>query len=198
MEGTRHDRRREASRARILEAALDLFRAQGIEATTIEQICARADVANRTFFNHFPTRRDMVRALANERVHNLHVVLAERADEPARDRLVRFFDDIAVELDAAGPAYRGVIGTMLAETGTGADRSSDVYATFLELVKAGVAAAEITDRHPPETLADVIVGSLVGGLVNWSADQTYSIRTGLHDVAVALADLLAPDTAPDS
>jgi AcrR family transcriptional regulator len=193
VEGNRHDRRREASRARILEAALDLFRAQGIEATTIEQICDRADVANRTFFNHFPTRRDMVRALANERVHNLHVVLAERTDEPARDRLVRFFDDIAAELDASGPAYRGVIGTMLAETGTGADRSSEVYATFLELVKAGVAEGQITDRHPPETLADVIVGSLVGGLVNWSADETYAIRSGLHGVAVALADLLAPE-----
>ena len=84
----------------ILEAALELFRAQGIEATTIEQICERADVANRTFFNHFPTRRDMVRALANERVRNLHVVLAERADEPARDRLVRFFDDIAAHLES--------------------------------------------------------------------------------------------------
>ena len=194
VEGTRHDRRRLASRTRILEAALELFRSQGIEGTTIEQICQRADVANRTFFNHFPSRRDMVRALANERVHNLHVVLAERADEPSRDRLVRFFDDIASHLASSGPAYREVIGTMLAEAGTGADRSSEVYSTFLELVKDGVAAGEITDRHPPETLADVIVGSLVGGLVNWSADETYAIHTGLHGVAVALADLLAPDT----
>ena len=193
VEATRHDRRREASRTRILEAALELFRAQGVEATTIEQICERADVANRTFFNHFPTRRDMVRALANERIHNLHVVLAERADEPARQRLVRFFDDIAAHLERSGPAYREVIGTMLAETGTGADRSSEVYTTFLELVKEGVAGGEITDRHPPETLADVVVGSLVGGLVNWAADETYAIRTGLHGVAVALADLLAPD-----
>ena len=68
-----------------------------------------------------------------------------------------------------------------------------MYATFLGLVKEGVAAGEITDRHPPETLADLIVGSLVGGLVNWSADETYAIRSGLHGVAVALADLLAPD-----
>jgi AcrR family transcriptional regulator len=194
----RHERRREASRARILDAALELFRTQGLEATTIEQICARADVANRTFFNHFPTRRDMVRALADARMRNLHDVLAERRDEPAPDRLIRFFDDVAEHLERSGETYREVIGAMIAETGTGADRSSDVYATFLELVKEGVAGADITDRHPPETLADVIVGSLVGGLVNWSADDTYSIRTGLHDVAVALADLLAPDTAPDS
>ena len=114
VEGTRHDRRREASRARILEAALELFRTQGLEATTIEQICARADVANRTFFNHFPTRRDMVRALANERVRNLHV-RPRRAGttSPPADRLVRFFDDLADHLEASGPAYREVVGAML-------------------------------------------------------------------------------------
>jgi AcrR family transcriptional regulator len=189
----RHERRREASRARILDAALELFRSQGIEATTIEQICARADVANRTFFNHFPTRRDMVRALAEARIRNLHTVLDDRRDEPARERLVRFFDDLGEHLDRSGGAYREVVGAMIAETGTGADRGSEVYATFLELVKDGVATGDITHRHPPETLADVVVGSLVGGIVNWSADETYSIRSGLHGVAVALADLLAPD-----
>ena len=189
----RHERRREASRTRILEAALELFRRQGLEATTIEQICDRADVANRTFFNHFPTRRDMVRAIAEARMRNLHEVLAARADEPPRQRLVRFFDELAEHLEASGAPYREVVGAMLAETGTGADRSSEVNATFLELVKEGVAAGDITDRHPPDTLADVIVGSLVGGIVNWSADETFAIRTGLHDVAVALADLLAPD-----
>jgi AcrR family transcriptional regulator len=188
----RHERRRQASRSKILTAAFELLRTQGLEATTIEEICERADVANRTFFNHFPTKRDMVRALAVERVRNLHAVLAERAGEPALDRLVRFFDDVAANLEAAGPAYREVVGAMLAESGTGADHGSEVYATFLELVKDGVAAGEITDRHPPGTLADVVVGSLVGGLVNWSVDETYAIGSGLHDVAVALADLLAP------
>ena len=81
---------------------------------------------------------------------------------------------------------------MIAEIGTGVDRSSGVYATFLSWSRRAWRPREITERHPPETLADMIVGSLVGGLVDWSADQTYSIRTGLHDVGVALADLLAP------
>lgn len=49
-EGTRFERRKQQSRDRILEAAFELFRAQGIERTTIEDICERADVATRTFF----------------------------------------------------------------------------------------------------------------------------------------------------
>ena len=62
-------------RDRILSAAFDLFLQQGVSATTIEDICERADVANRTFFNHFPTRHDMMRALAERRLLNLKAEL---------------------------------------------------------------------------------------------------------------------------
>ena len=67
------------SARRILAAAFDLFLAQGVSATTIEDICERADVANRTFFNHFATRQDMMRALAERRLLNLHDVVFDRA-----------------------------------------------------------------------------------------------------------------------
>ncbi|MGB8389499.1 helix-turn-helix domain-containing protein [Mycobacterium sp.] len=60
----RTERRKREVRERILTAAFDLFLRQGVSATTIEEICERADVANRTFFNHFATRQDMIRALA--------------------------------------------------------------------------------------------------------------------------------------
>ena len=40
-------------------------------------------------------------------------------------------------------------------------------------------------------MADIIVGALSGGIVNWTVDQTYSLETNLHNLAVALADLLS-------
>ena len=66
-------------REKILAAAFELFLSQGVAATTIEEICERADVANRTFFNHFATRQDMIRALAERRLVNLHDVVFDRA-----------------------------------------------------------------------------------------------------------------------
>ena len=78
----RIDRRKQEVRDRILGAAFDLFLVQGVSATTIEDICERADVANRTFFNHFATRHDMMQALAERRLLNLHDVVFDRADEP--------------------------------------------------------------------------------------------------------------------
>jgi AcrR family transcriptional regulator len=189
----RTDRRKQEVRDRILAAAFDLFLLQGVTATTIEDICERADVANRTFFNHFATRQDMVRALAERRLLNLHDVVSNRAGDSATERLVGVFDDIAATLVKSGDTYREMIGEMFASTGYGVQRGFGLHDTFLELVKDGVADGDISPRHDPQTLADIIVGALFGGLMNWTADKTYSLMTGLHDMAVALTDLLGAD-----
>ncbi|MFD2027682.1 TetR/AcrR family transcriptional regulator [Promicromonospora aerolata] len=44
------------TRARILDAALDLFERRGYEATTVNQIADAAGVTPMTFFRHFPTK----------------------------------------------------------------------------------------------------------------------------------------------
>jgi AcrR family transcriptional regulator len=186
----RVDRRKMEVRDRILGAAFDLFLVQGVSATKIEHICERADVANRTFFNHFATRQEMMRALAERRLLNLRDVVFDRAAEPIPTRLIGLFDDIAAALVESSDTYREVIGEMLACSGYAFQRGSALHDTFLELVKDGAASGQVTVRHDPQTLADIVVGGLIGGIVNWTVDKTYSLETGLHDLAVALAELL--------
>jgi AcrR family transcriptional regulator len=177
-------------RERILAAAFDLFLTQGAAATTIEEICDRADVANRTFFNHFATRQDMIRALAELRLVHLRDVFFDRGDEAIPARLIGVFDDIGAALSQSGDTYRELIGEMLATSGYGIQRGFNLHDTFVELVKEGVARGEVGTRHDVETLADIIVGALSGGIVNWTVDRTYSLETNLHNLGVALADLL--------
>jgi AcrR family transcriptional regulator len=186
----RVDRRKREVRDRILTSAFELFLQQGVAATTIEDICERADVANRTFFNHFPTRQDMMRALAERRLVNLHDVVFARASEPVPDRLIGVFDDIGKALAKSGDTYRELIGEMLATSGYGVQRGFVLHDTFVELVKEGVARGEVSASRDAQTLADIIVSALSTGIVNWTVDSTYSLRTNLHDLAVALADLL--------
>jgi AcrR family transcriptional regulator len=45
----RREKRKQEIRTRIEDAAYALFQRQGIEETSIEQICVEADVARRTF-----------------------------------------------------------------------------------------------------------------------------------------------------
>jgi AcrR family transcriptional regulator len=50
----------EPVRRRLQIAALDLYRKQGYEATTAADIAAAAGVTERTFFRHFPDKRDVL------------------------------------------------------------------------------------------------------------------------------------------
>jgi AcrR family transcriptional regulator len=52
-------RKKAATRDRIQACALRLFREQGYEATTVEQIAAAAGVSHMTFFRYFPAKEDV-------------------------------------------------------------------------------------------------------------------------------------------
>lgn len=49
-----------STRRRLVDAAMALFAEQGFEATSVEEIAARAGTGRTTFFRHFPTKEDVV------------------------------------------------------------------------------------------------------------------------------------------
>src|SRR5437868_9657063 len=51
---TRHE-----SKTKILDAAIDVFRAKGYAATRIEDICAEAGLTKGSFFHHFKSKEEL-------------------------------------------------------------------------------------------------------------------------------------------
>lgn len=90
----RRQRRTARTRAEIEAAALQLFRDQGFEATTVEQIAAAADVATRTFFRHFPSKEAVLFGDPCRETERMREVLAQRpADEhPMRSLAAALLD----------------------------------------------------------------------------------------------------------
>jgi len=54
------ERKKARTRAAIREHAFRLFREQGYDATTVDQIADAAEVSPSTFFRYFPTKEDVV------------------------------------------------------------------------------------------------------------------------------------------
>jgi AcrR family transcriptional regulator len=51
---------RSEARVRLQQAAVELFRERGYDRTTAAEIAARAGVTERTFFRHFPDKREVL------------------------------------------------------------------------------------------------------------------------------------------
>lgn len=76
-------RKKQQTRAALIDAALDLFLNQGYEHTTVDQIAAAAEVSPRTFFRYFGSKEELLAHNMNAAEEALVRALAERpAGEP--------------------------------------------------------------------------------------------------------------------
>ncbi len=64
----RHARRREQTRAKLVEAARTLFAGRGVDNTRINEITDEADVGFGSFYNHFDSKEAIVEAVLAETV----------------------------------------------------------------------------------------------------------------------------------
>jgi AcrR family transcriptional regulator len=71
-------RKKERTRRAIEDAALDLFAEQGYEATTVDEIAARAEVSKATFFRYFGTKGEVIFGDTGDRYEALRLAIVER------------------------------------------------------------------------------------------------------------------------
>ena len=78
-----------ARREQILEVALKLFAKQGFAATATKQIAQKAGIAEGLIFHYFPTKADLLRAIAQRRTFagELTARLKDAGERPARECL---------------------------------------------------------------------------------------------------------------
>jgi AcrR family transcriptional regulator len=93
------------ARARILQAASELFYREGISASGVDALIDRAKVAKATFYRHFPSKDDLVLAWlrgADARWIDWVIPEVERRADSALQRLVEFWDVLGDWLEQRG------------------------------------------------------------------------------------------------
>jgi AcrR family transcriptional regulator len=72
------ERKKQRTRATLIDAAVELCEKQGFERTTVDQIATIADVSPRTFSRYFATKDAIALALIDDALDKVAVILAEQ------------------------------------------------------------------------------------------------------------------------
>jgi AcrR family transcriptional regulator len=195
---SRRERRKREVRGRIRAAARQLFTEQGFRETRVADICERADIAQKTFFNHFPTKLDLLRDIADAGIEELLFGIEDirKADLGTRDRIHRFFDTVAAHISRAGPKNRELLVELVhLISGDATERSHRVqrlHEAFRGLVEDGLALGDVTRRHDPQSLTEMILGAYYVLVFHYANLDDFPIRERGRAAARILADALAP------
>jgi AcrR family transcriptional regulator len=152
------ERRRARVRRQLLEAAERLMSRRGVEAVTVEEITEAADIARRTFYNHFDSKHDLLVPLARARTKSLNRRI-DRLIEEVRDpaeavsiALRHTFRGIPQDPLCAWFVLRSGLPYERLLEGIGESGSRDVA--------RGIAAGRFA-VHNPEAGSTLLVGSLI-------------------------------------
>jgi TetR/AcrR family transcriptional repressor of nem operon len=108
-----------ASKTRILDAALAVFRSKGYAASTVEDVCQEAALTKGSFFHHFKTKEELAIAAAQHFsdgadtlfLHAPYLTLPDPVD-----RLLAYVDFRRAILRGELNQYTCLLGTLVQET----------------------------------------------------------------------------------
>jgi AcrR family transcriptional regulator len=165
------ERKKAKTKAALQEHAVRLFRAQGYDATTVEQIAEAAEVSPSTVFRYFPTKEDLV---INDDYDPM-LIAAFRAQPPGlspiqvlRDALRETFVNMpSGEL----PAQRERIMLVLsvpALWGASLNNLNETLRILTDLV--ATREGRTTDDAAVRTLSGAVFGVMLEVMFRWAKD----------------------------
>jgi AcrR family transcriptional regulator len=193
----RREKRKQEIRRRIEDAAYRLFKTQGIDETSIEQICVEADVARRTFYGHFPNKHALLGGLGISRLYNqsepmLRQLMADYGT--TRARLQAMIDYIESNFARYEEIDRQLI--LIAPSAFAENREqqreigNSSMASFTRLITAGLELGDVKTDFSPEILASMVVGTLNMLTTCWAMDSDYPIFAKLEEARAMFEALI--------
>lgn len=108
-----------SSKTKLLNAALKVIRSKGYSATTLDDICAAADVTKGSFFHHFSGKEDLALAAVthwNDVTGGLFASAPYQQVPDPRERILAYIDFRAQIVQGDLADVTCLLGTMVQET----------------------------------------------------------------------------------
>ncbi len=179
-------------RAQLLEAAQDVFVANGYHAAAMDDIAERAGVSKPVLYQHFPSKLELYLDLLDGQADTIVALIADvlaRTDDN-RDRihgvLSAYFDFVGGTSQISSGAYRLVFESDLGNDPQVRTRVERTERAITLAVAETVAAETGLDRSAAELLASTLIGAAQMAARWWLSNQ----RPVSKDVAVSLLETL--------
>ena len=173
-------------RERLYESALSLFRDQGYEETTVDQITQRAGLAKGTFFNYFPTKDAVLRYLATREIGRLSTVITTtNGDASSVGKLKRLMLALAASLEGDRDLVclmfrRGITVPDLLAGDAGGFSLQSMSALLINQAQRG---GEINPDLDPDMLAAALDALYLQQVVRWcQAEKPYPLGERLSGI----------------
>jgi mycofactocin system transcriptional regulator len=170
-------------RARVEQAALDLFTLEGFEQVTIDDVAAASGISRRTFFRYFSTKADAVWGDFAGHVTRLEQLLAAAAgDQPVLASVCTAYVEVNDYADADLPLLRERMQLILGEPALLAHsqlRYADVDRVVAEHVarRTGTSPAALV----PRLVAVSTRAAATTAFELWLADERTPLATRLRE-----------------
>lgn len=176
---TRRERRKREVRDRIVDAAVRMFESKGPQDTKVDEICELADVAQKTFFNHFPSKQHLVGEIAATFLSDFFAVVAEvrAAQKTVAKRLTSLFTSLADRCEEAGPMHRELVLEMIRSAYQDrheAEQTHVIHDAFRSLLQD--CRGQLRNDQDIETLTEMVVGTFYVLMLNWVSLDDYPLR----------------------
>jgi len=163
------ERKKARTRAAIREHALRLFREQGYDATTVEQIAAAAEVSPSTFFRYFPAKEDVVLQDDME-LRWIEALRAQPPDMPPITALRASLHDAFASLSAGDLAKIRETTDLALSVPAVRARMLDEFARTIGVMAAAI--AERSGRNPDDFEVRTLAGAALGvAISSWFTAQ---------------------------
>ena len=183
----RIERRKLEFRDRITRAAIKLFEQNGVTETSIASIIKEADIAHKTFFNHFPSKDHLLLHIADTFSKNAYSVFREdfkKHKDPTK-RMEYCLIKVAKSLEAVNENYKELLNLYLI-SGVGAgemqrEQKEQFSGVIHQILSDAQENGELVAGQKIETLTELITGLCVSILLNWSLEQNYPIVSRMKE-----------------
>jgi AcrR family transcriptional regulator len=178
---SRIERRKIEFREKITHAALKLFEENGVADTSVASIIKDADIAHKTFFNHFPTKDHLLQHIVTTFSDHAYSLFREefKTTSDPRARIEFCFNNIAQALESLNPNYKDLLNFYLISGAGSGDLRRSQKDKFVEVIDQIMSDANAREMLRPgfslETLTDMVVGVCVSTLLNWGVEEDYPL-----------------------